>query len=66
MFMSLYAIVGTVVVSIISSILTFVAYFLYPHLFTAFSLVCAGSILFGTIYMAVSYLWVLGNVSYLK
>ena len=64
--MSLYAIVGTVFVSIISSILTFVAYFFVPHLFTMSALVCAGSIVFGTVYMIVSYLWVLASVSYLK
>ena len=64
--MSLYAIVGTVFVSIVSSVLTFVTYFYVPHLFAISALVCAGSIAFGTIYMLVSYLWVLSSVSYLK
>lgn len=64
--MSLYVLVGTVALSIIGSIATFITHIWYPQDFVTAALITAGSVLFGALYVGGTLLWIALTESYLK
>ena len=64
--MSLLVILANVAITITASLLTWISYLFVPQYFEYCALTAAASVLFGTLYIGVSYIGILVSVSYLK